>query len=70
MNVRFNHITMDTISLKPFRELWKGTKEKNMYVMQQLIKICSPPHVHILDPFMTCETKIQIQQESQDFCNL
>ncbi len=41
MNVWFNHITTNTISLKPFRELWNGTKEKNMFVMQQLIKICS-----------------------------
>jgi hypothetical protein len=57
MNVWFNHITTNTIPLKPFRELWKRTKEKNMFVMQQLIKNCSPPHAHILDPFTTFKNK-------------
>jgi hypothetical protein len=33
MDVIFNNIIVDTMSLKPFGELWKGGKEKNLLIM-------------------------------------
>jgi hypothetical protein len=44
------------MATKPHGRPWKGRKDKNLLMMQQLIEACSPKHGCVLDLLLgTCE---------------